>query len=108
MRTTDRLLLGLDLRHERAALEDEAHDGDGVHAATHPGVLDVLNRELGADFDPRLFAYRATYVADVRRVDTCLVARRSVRVATGRHGTLVLRAGESIRTSVECKFDRER
>jgi uncharacterized SAM-dependent methyltransferase len=24
------------------------------------------------------------------------------------HGTLVLRAGESIRTSVDCKFDRER
>jgi L-histidine N-alpha-methyltransferase len=108
MRASDRLLLGLDVRRERAALEDEGYDVTGARAAVHLGVLRLLNRELGADFDPRQFAYTVTYVEEARRVDACLVARRTVRVGVARHGTLVLRAGESIRTAVDCKFDRER
>jgi L-histidine N-alpha-methyltransferase len=41
-------------------------------------------------------------------VDTTLVARRAVYVETARHGAIVLRQGESIRTAVDCKFDRGR
>jgi Histidine-specific methyltransferase, SAM-dependent len=108
LRATDRLLLGLDLRHERGVLEDEEYDDDGARAAIHLGVLALLGRELDADFDARHFAYRATYDDEACRVDTCLVARRTVRVAMARHGTLVLRAGESIRTAVDRKFDRAR
>ena len=108
MTAADRLLLGLDLRRDRAVLEDEGHDAAGARAATHLGVLRLLNRELGADFDARQFAYTVRYDAELRRVDTSLVARRGLLVETARHGSIVLRQGESIRTTVDCKFDRGR
>jgi L-histidine Nalpha-methyltransferase len=108
MGARDRLLLGLDLRRDRATLEDERFDDAGAIAACHLRVLESLNRELGTRFDPGDFEYRPAYDDDVRRVDTHLVAHRRVRVATARGEVIALRARESIRTSVDCKYERGR
>jgi len=108
MAPRDRLLLGLDVRTDRAAIEDDGYDATGATAARHLGVLALLNRELRADFDARRFAYRVTYDAELRRVDTHLVALTSMRVTMAAGGALALARGASIRTAVDCKYDRER
>ena len=48
----DRLLLGTDLVKDTARLEAAYNDSAGVTAEFNKNVLSVLNRELGADFDP--------------------------------------------------------
>jgi L-histidine Nalpha-methyltransferase len=55
----DRFLLGTDLVKDRARLEAAYNDSAGVTAEFNRNVLYVLNRELGADFDPAAFAHRA-------------------------------------------------
>jgi dimethylhistidine N-methyltransferase len=57
----DALLLGADLKKERHVLEAAYDDPVGVTAAFNLNLLARINRELGADFDVRRFAHRATY-----------------------------------------------
>jgi L-histidine N-alpha-methyltransferase len=108
MTPADRLLLGLDVRDDRASIEDDGYDEAGAHAARHLATLAVLNRELGTDFDARRFAYRVTYEPEPRRADTHLVATTATRVTVPRHGVLAIGRGESLRTAVDCKYERAR
>lgn len=49
----DALLLGTDLVKDEATLVTAYDDPQGVTAAFNKNVLEVINRELGGDFDPR-------------------------------------------------------
>lgn len=55
----DRSLLGADLVKDPAVLVAAYDDAAGVTAAFNRNLLDVLNRELGAGFDPAAFEYVA-------------------------------------------------
>ena len=72
------LLLGTDLVKDRAVLEAAYNDARGISAQFNRNILTVLNRELGANFDPQAF----DYVASLRRASTsgstcaCARARR--------------------------------
>ena len=57
----DSLLLGTDLVKDRDRLVAAYDDGAGVTAAFNKNLLDVLNRELGADFDPEQFDHVARF-----------------------------------------------
>ena len=61
----DHFLLGTDLIKDPARLEAAYDDADGVTAEFNKNVLEVLNRELGADFDLDAFDHVARY--DARR-----------------------------------------
>ncbi len=61
----DHFLLGTDLIKDRARLEAAYDDAEGVTAEFNKNVLEVLNRELGADFDLDAFEHVARY--DARR-----------------------------------------
>jgi L-histidine N-alpha-methyltransferase len=106
LRSTDRLLLGVDLVKDVATLEAAYNDSRGVTAEFNRNVLRVLNRELGADFDVDAFAHRAFFNRDLRRIEMHLVARSPQRVYVPGIGTLSLAGGESIRTEISCKYDR--
>ena len=105
----DHLLLGTDLVKETARLEAAYDDAAGVTAEFNKNVLDVLNRELAADFDLDAFEHVARYDAGEERMDIRL---RSLAEQTVQLEDLDLSvdfaAGEEMRTEISAKFTRER
>lgn len=101
------LLLGADLIKDPATIERAYNDADGLTAQFNLNVLSVLNRELGADFDPAAFEHRAFYEPEHRRIEMHLVSRANQRVTIPLLGEIELKDGESIRTEISCKYDRE-
>ena len=104
----DRFLLGFDLVKDVEVLEAAYNDAAGVTAAFNLNVLSVLNRELGADFDPDAFRHRAVFDADERRIEMHLVATRPLAVTIPGAGSFAFAEGETVRTEVSCKYDRAR
>lgn len=103
----DRLLLGVDLHKDRATLEAAYNDAAGVTAEFNRNVLRVLNRRLGADFDPTAFGHRAYYDEARRCISMYLVSQRAQKVRIPGIGELDLERGESIHTEDSCKYDRD-
>src|SRR5262249_20620948 len=58
---SDRLLVGIDLRKDRAVLEPAYDDARGVTAEFNLNLLARINRELEADFDLDAYRHRAVY-----------------------------------------------
>jgi L-histidine Nalpha-methyltransferase len=104
----DRFLLGTDLVKDRERLEAAYNDSAGVTAAFNKNVLQVLNRELGADFDPAAFAHLAFWDELNSWIDIRLrsLSRQTVTIPT--LGMEVEFAeGEEMRTEISAKFTRE-
>ncbi|MFC4033049.1 L-histidine N(alpha)-methyltransferase [Streptomyces polygonati] len=104
----DMLLLGADLVKDRDVLVRAYDDAAGVTAEFNKNVLHVLNRELGADFDPDAFDHVAVWNADFERVEMRLRAR-AAQTAKIRDLDLTVdfAPGEDLRTEISCKFRRE-
>jgi L-histidine Nalpha-methyltransferase len=107
MEPGDRFLMGVDLRKDVARIEAAYNDRQGVTAEFNRNMLLVLNHELGADFDPSAFAHRAFYEPTAHRIEMHLVSLRPQRVTVPGLGIVRLAAGESIRTEISAKHDRE-
>ena len=105
----DHLLLGTDLIKDAARLEAAYDDDAGITAEFNKNVLEVLNRELGADFALDAFEHVARYDAEAERMDIRL---RSLTDQEVRLDDLDLEisfaAGEEMRTEISTKFTRER
>lgn len=106
MGSSDRLLLGVDLRKDVSRIEAAYNDSRGVTAAFNRNMLLVLNRELGSDFDPSAFEHRAFYEPRADRIEMHLVSSAAQLVSIPGIGVISLAAGESIRTEISCKYDR--
>ena len=108
LREGDALLLGADLKKSPAALEAAYDDALGVTAAFNLNQIVRINREFGADFDPRTFAHVALYDEPQGRVEMHLESRRRQTV---RIPALDLQiefdAGERIHTENSYKYDLE-
>ncbi len=78
----DRMLVGIDLRKDPAALEAAYDDAQGVTARFSLNLLERINRELGGRFDVKHFRHRAVYHEPEGRVAIEVVSTRaqSVRV----------------------------
>ncbi|WP_410818038.1 L-histidine N(alpha)-methyltransferase [Micromonospora sp. 050-3] len=102
----DWLLLGTDLVKDPSVIVPAYDDAAGVTAEFNRNVLHVINRELGADFDPAAFAHVAVWDPDHEWIEMRLRATRpmSVRVLGL---TVDFAAGEELRTEVSAKFRRE-
>lgn len=107
MLAQDSFLLGVDLRKEISTLEAAYNDSRGVTAEFNLNVLRVLNTELGADFDPGTFRHRAFYDAQHQRIEMHLHSLRNQTVSIPGIGDVIFAEGESIRTEVSYKYDRE-
>jgi L-histidine Nalpha-methyltransferase len=108
LRPGDGLLLGADLKKDRATLELAYDDPSGVTAAFDRNVLARINRELGADFDVRNFAHAARYDEIRGSVDSFLEAREASIVSIRTLGMRVeIAAGERIHTESSYKFSDE-
>ncbi|WP_309887896.1 L-histidine N(alpha)-methyltransferase [Archangium sp.] len=108
LRQGDGLLLGTDLLKCRQRLFAAYNDGAGVTAEFNRNVLKVLNRELGADFEPEAFEHLAPFDEENGWVEMRLISTRpqAVRLpALERHVNFA--EGEVLRTEVSCKFRPE-
>jgi L-histidine N-alpha-methyltransferase len=105
----DHLLLGTDLVKDPAVIEAAYDDGAGVTAEFNRNVLHVINRELGADFEPDDFEHVAFFD---RRNEWIEMRLRAVRPCTVRIADLDLEVdfdqGEEVRTEISAKFTRKR
>jgi L-histidine N-alpha-methyltransferase len=102
----DRLLLGVDLRRDRAAFADAFASETELRTAYHRHALRVLERDLGAELDAGAFEYRPRYDADRRRVEHRLVASEGTLISMAGLPTIQLARGEGILTAVSCTFER--
>lgn len=106
MRPGDSILLGADLRKDIARIESAYNDRRGVTAEFNRNMLAVLNRELGADFDPASFEHRAYFDEEMSRIEMHLVSVRDQVVTVPGMHPVHLERGESIRTEISCKYER--
>jgi L-histidine Nalpha-methyltransferase len=106
MGPADRFLLGADLKKDVRQLTAAYNDAAGVTARFNLNMLQVLNRELGADFDRSTFVHRAFYDEQLNRIEMHLVSSLDQVVTIPGIGGVALGKGESIRTEISCKYDR--
>lgn len=107
MEPGDRFLMGADLRKDVALIEAAYNDSRGVTAEFNRNMLRVLNYELDADFDPDAFEHRAFYDTVAHRIEMHLVSRGAQTVAVPGIGEIEFADGETLRTEISCKHDRE-
>jgi L-histidine Nalpha-methyltransferase len=104
----DLLLVGTDLAGDPARILPAYDDAAGVTAAFNLNLLEVMNRELAADFDPGAFAHVARYDEGERRIEMWL---RSLRDQEVRLDALAMVArfdrGEEMLTEISCKFTKD-
>ncbi|MFD5268277.1 L-histidine N(alpha)-methyltransferase [Streptomyces sp. NPDC058335] len=104
----DALLLGTDLVKDEEVLVRAYDDAAGVTAAFDKNVLTVVNRELGADFDPGAFDHVALWDAENEWIEMRLRSRTAQTVKLPALDLAVdFAAGEELRTEVSAKFREE-
>lgn len=106
LRPGDALLLGADLKKDRATLEAAYNDALGVTRAFIVNELARINRELGGDFDLWAFGLRSVYNAEAGCVEVYLESLRSQLVTIrGLEMSIAFKAGEWIHMEHSYKFD---
>lgn len=106
LRPGDALLLGADLKKDRATLEAAYDDSLGVTRSFIVNELERINRELGANFDLWAFGLRSFYNEALGRVEVNLESLRPQTVEVrGLELTVDFKAGERIHVENAYKFD---
>ncbi|MEU0033035.1 L-histidine N(alpha)-methyltransferase, partial [Streptomyces sp. NPDC006333] len=83
-------------------------DAAGVTAEFNKNVLTVVNRELGADFDPDAFTHVARWDAEHEWIEMRLRSRTEQTVKIPALDLAVdFAAGEDLRTEISAKFREE-
>jgi dimethylhistidine N-methyltransferase len=101
----ENLLLGTDLVKDPSRLLAAYDDSKGITAAFEKNILDVINVNLGANFDPDCFEYVVGWDASDELVEMGLRSRGEQDVAIPSLGLSVhFVDGEEIRTEISAKF----
>jgi len=105
----DHLLLGTDLVKDPKILEAAYNDSAGITAAFNRNVLNVLNRELSADFEVEAFEHVAFFDREREWIEMRLRASRRMSVHIAALGLDVEFAPrEELRTEISAKFTPQR
>jgi len=97
------LLIGVDLKKDPAVLHRAYNDSQGVTAAFNLNLLERINRELGADFQPEQFEHYAFYNYPPGRVEMHLISQRDQTVRLD-NTTITFARGETIWTESSYKY----
>ncbi|MGK5740844.1 L-histidine N(alpha)-methyltransferase [Micromonospora sp. URMC 103] len=104
----DWLLIGTDLVKDPSIIVPAYDDAAGVTAEFNRNVLRVVDRELGADFDPDAFTHVARWDPTNEWIEMRLRADRPMRVRVPALDLEVaFAAGEELRTEISAKFRPE-
>ncbi len=105
LRPGDTLLLGTDLVKAEDRLWKAYNDSLGVTAEFNLNVLQVINRELNANFELSQWQHVAEWDAENERMDLRLRSKHLQRVDIGALGLrCVFEQGEDICTEISTKF----
>jgi len=105
LRPGDTFLLGTDLVKDPVRLQLAYDDAAGVTAAFNRNILNVVNRELGADFEEGWFEHVALWNAEREWIEMHLLSLRDQVVTIDELGLRVPFArGELMRTEISAKF----
>lgn len=105
MRPGDSFLLGTDLVKDAGRLQRAYDDPAGVTAAFNRNVLNVVNRELHADFEESWFEHIALWNAEHEWIEMHLLSLRDQVVTVADLGLSVgFARGELMRTEISAKF----
>jgi L-histidine N-alpha-methyltransferase len=105
----DWFLLGTDLVKDEARLVRAYDDAAGVTAAFNKNVLAVLNRAVGAHFDPDAFEHVALWNPDCEWIEMRLRSREAQVIPIDALDLEVrFDAGEELRTEISAKFRPEK
>ena len=103
----DRFLLGVDLVKDVARLEAAYDDSAGVTAAFNRNILQVVNRELNADFAPERYRHEAFFNGEASRIEMHLRPSNTERVhIRALDLDFEVRSDETIWTEISCKYTR--
>lgn len=100
------LLIGVDLRKDPDVLYRAYNDSEGITAAFNLNLLTRINRELGADFDPKAFRHEAVYNWEEGRIEMRLFSLRDQVIQINRTRIPFIK-GESIWTESSYKYSPE-
>lgn len=100
------LIVGVDLKKDRATLEAAYDDSQGVTAAFNLNLLARINRELRGDFQFQRFRHKAFYDEGHGRVEMHLesLVNQFAHVSGKRFD---FKPGETIHTEISCKYSVE-
>jgi dimethylhistidine N-methyltransferase len=101
-----RLILGVDLVKDAAALRAAYDDADGMTARFNKNLLLRINRELGGDLERDRFDHLAHWNAAEQRIEMYLVSREDQLVQVAGQ-SFAFRAGERLHTENAQKFTVE-
>lgn len=105
MRPGDYLLIGADRVKDQRILNAAYNDEQGLTAAFNLNLLNVLNRELQADFKPAHFNHQATFNPQLKRVEMRLMASVDQVIHLRRlNERISFQRGDGILTEISHKF----
>ncbi|WP_340075384.1 L-histidine N(alpha)-methyltransferase [Leptobacterium sp. I13] len=106
MSEEDLLFMGFDQKKDPQVILDAYNDKTGVTAAFNKNILKRINKELGADFDTRLFMHWEAYDPESGTAKSYLVAKEAHNV-TVKELDLTIRFDqwETIHTEISQKYD---
>ncbi|HVQ61014.1 MAG TPA: L-histidine N(alpha)-methyltransferase [Burkholderiales bacterium] len=97
------LLVGVDLRKDKATLDAAYADSKGITARFNLNLLQRINRELGGDFQVNRFRHKAFYDPALGRVEMHLESLYA-QVAHVAGQRFNFAPGETIHTEISCKY----
>jgi dimethylhistidine N-methyltransferase len=101
-----KLLIGVDNKKDHSILNAAYNDAAGVTAAFNLNLLQRINRELDADFEPEQFEHQAYYNPEQGRIEMHLISCRDQEVRVEGH-RFRFEAGESLHTENSYKYRPE-
>lgn len=107
MKKDDLLLTGFDIRKESQILRRSYSDQKGLSSTFYSNVLYLLNQLAGATINPDDYRYMVKYDHERSRVEIHLTAKYDMNLHLRKAGLILgICRGESIRTAMARKFDR--
>ena len=102
------IVIGVDLKKDRAVLERAYNDTRGVTARFNLNLLERINRDLAGHFDLNAFEHLAFYNESAGRIEMHIRSCRAQTVSIDRLGIAVRFAqGETIHTENSYKFSKD-
>jgi len=100
------LLIGVDLKKDKAILEAAYDDSAGITALFNLNLLTHINRELNADFDLSNWRHKALYNDEIGRIEMHLVSQKN-QIVNVNGTSFNFAKGETIHTENSYKYTRD-
>ena len=105
-KSTDMILLGVDLKKDPKIITAAYNDPAGITAAFNLNLLNRMNRELGSDFKTSDFEHLTYYEQDSGEVLSYLVSKKEQKVRFSNINLeVVFKKGERVHTEISRKYD---